>query len=177
MASRRCLGALTRRLRARLFYASHLENPQTLSHLSLGLTIPQRTSSDLDICRRAFRCSISIRFGGVRRCSSRPTNPSDDEEDEDDESEEEEEENKEGGVSSDGENGDVRASKCVVQRGKSEEEKVEEAAEIGYKVIGPLDSSENPFKPYEPFFAVVQVQIAGYIPFSLLLFFLIHIPS
>lgn len=177
MASRRCLGALTRHLRARLFSASPLENPQTLSLRSLGFAIPQRTSSDLDICRRAFRCSISIRFGGVRRCSSRPTNPSDEEEDEDDESEEEEEENKEGGVSSDGENGDVRASKCVVQRGKSDEEKVEEAAEIGYKVIGPLDSSENPFKSYEPFFAVVQVQIAGYIPFSLLLFFLIRIPS
>ncbi|CAL9778177.1 unnamed protein product [Musa acuminata subsp. burmannicoides] len=157
MASRRCLGALTRHLRARLFSASPLENPQTLSLRSLGFAIPQRTSSDLDICRRAFRCSISIRFGGVRRCSSRPTNPSDEEEDEDDESEEEEEENKEGGVSSDGENGDVRASKCVVQRGKSDEEKVEEAAEIGYKVIGPLDSSENPFKSYEPFFAVVQI--------------------
>ncbi|RWV82061.1 hypothetical protein GW17_00056470 [Ensete ventricosum] len=166
MASRRCLGALTRHLRARLFSTSALENPQTLSLRFLGVTIPQRTSSDLDICRRALRCSISIRFGGVRRCSSRPTNPSDKEEDEDDESEVEEE-YEEGGESSDGENGDVRASKCVVQRGKSDEEKVEEAAEIGYKVIGPLDSSENPFKPYEPFFAVVQVQIAGYIPFPL----------
>lgn len=38
---------------------------------------------------------------------------------------------------------------------KSEEEKVAEADEIGYKVIGRLTSSENiPFKPYEPYFTV-----------------------
>ena len=41
--------------------------------------------------------------------------------------------------------------------GKTEEEKVAEAAEIGYKVVGPLGADEKPFKPYEPVFAVVQV--------------------
>ncbi|KAG2625840.1 50S ribosomal protein L21, mitochondrial-like [Panicum virgatum] len=41
--------------------------------------------------------------------------------------------------------------------GKTEEEKVAEAAEIGYKVVGPLGADEKPFKPYEPVFAVVQI--------------------
>jgi large subunit ribosomal protein L21 len=49
-------------------------------------------------------------------------------------------------------------TKRIVESGKSEEEKRKEAEEIGYQVAGPLDpSSENPFKPYEPVFAVVQV--------------------
>lgn len=42
-------------------------------------------------------------------------------------------------------------------QGKSEEEKAQEAAEIGYRVIGSLQESDTVFKPYEPVFAVVQV--------------------
>uniref|UniRef100_A0A452ZV75 Large ribosomal subunit protein bL21m n=1 Tax=Aegilops tauschii subsp. strangulata TaxID=200361 RepID=A0A452ZV75_AEGTS len=41
--------------------------------------------------------------------------------------------------------------------GKTEEEKLAEANEIGYKVVGPLGADEKPFKPYEPVFAVVQI--------------------
>lgn len=37
------------------------------------------------------------------------------------------------------------------------EEKEAEAAEIGYKVLGPLRKSDRVFKKYEPAFAVVQV--------------------
>nr|GLL28857.1 50S ribosomal protein L21, mitochondrial [Ipomoea trifida] len=40
---------------------------------------------------------------------------------------------------------------------KSPEDKIKEAAEIGYKVIGPLEKSDRAFKPYEPVFAVVQI--------------------
>nr|GMD09054.1 50S ribosomal protein L21, mitochondrial-like [Ipomoea batatas] len=40
---------------------------------------------------------------------------------------------------------------------KSPEDKIKEAAEIGYKVIGPLEKSDRAFKPYEPVFAVVQL--------------------
>ncbi|WOL14576.1 50S ribosomal protein L21, mitochondrial [Canna indica] len=105
------------------------------------------------------RCASSIRFGGVHHYCSRPRNSSNEEEAADNIDEEEEEEDEEGGESCNEENGDAKASKCVVQRGISEEDKVEEADEIGYKVIGPLDSSENPFKPYEPFFAVVQLTL------------------
>lgn len=44
-----------------------------------------------------------------------------------------------------------------MKREYSAEEKEEEAAAIGYKVVGPLDKSEQIFKPYEPVFAVVQI--------------------
>ncbi|XP_031248695.1 50S ribosomal protein L21, mitochondrial [Pistacia vera] len=37
------------------------------------------------------------------------------------------------------------------------EETEAEAAEIGYKVVGPLQKSDRVFKPYEPVFAVVQI--------------------
>lgn len=40
---------------------------------------------------------------------------------------------------------------------KSPEDKIKEAADIGYKVIGPLEKSDRVFKPYEPVFAVVQI--------------------
>ncbi|PKI79499.1 hypothetical protein CRG98_000130 [Punica granatum] len=39
----------------------------------------------------------------------------------------------------------------------SPEEKEAEAAAIGYKVVGPLQESDQLFKPYEPVFAVVQI--------------------
>ncbi|WOK99289.1 50S ribosomal protein L21, mitochondrial [Canna indica] len=155
MASRRCLGALSRHLRAHLLPTAALENPQALILRSLDLTIRQRSSSNLKSTPGGFQWVTSIRLGGARYYSSRPTNSSDeDEEDDEDETEEDEEEDEE---EEEEEDGDARASKCIVQRGKSEEEKIEEAAEIGYKVMGPLDSSDNPFKLYEPFFAVVQI--------------------
>ncbi|GFZ06217.1 ribosomal protein L21 [Actinidia rufa] len=37
------------------------------------------------------------------------------------------------------------------------EEREDEAAAIGYKVVGPLERSERVFKPYEPIFAIVQI--------------------
>lgn len=40
----------------------------------------------------------------------------------------------------------------------TEEEKEQEAAAIGYKVVGPLQPTDQVFKPYEPVFAVVQVR-------------------
>ncbi|KAF0919717.1 hypothetical protein E2562_031062 [Oryza meyeriana var. granulata] len=53
--------------------------------------------------------------------------------------------------------GEEEAVAAKPPSGKTEEEKVAEAAEIGYKVVGPLGADEKPFKPYEPVFAVVQV--------------------
>lgn len=35
----------------------------------------------------------------------------------------------------------------------------EEAAAIGYKVVGRVDGSEDVFKPWEPVYAVIQVCI------------------
>ncbi|XP_028082745.1 50S ribosomal protein L21, mitochondrial-like [Camellia sinensis] len=51
----------------------------------------------------------------------------------------------------------VSASNCGVKREYTSEEKEEEAAAIGYKVIGPLERSDRVFKPYELVFAVVQI--------------------
>ncbi|KAF2541366.1 hypothetical protein F2Q70_00034182 [Brassica cretica] len=60
--------------------------------------------------------------------------------------------------SSDGEDEDEEDSaEMEVEREYSPAEKVEAAAEIGYKVMGPLKPSERLFKPYEPVFAVVQI--------------------
>ncbi|KAK1556189.1 hypothetical protein Q3G72_000257 [Acer saccharum] len=44
-----------------------------------------------------------------------------------------------------------------IKREYSLEEIEEEAAEIGYKVVGPLQQSDLAFKQYEPVFAVVQL--------------------
>ncbi|KAJ0247456.1 50S ribosomal protein L21 [Hirschfeldia incana] len=49
------------------------------------------------------------------------------------------------------------SAEMEVEREYSPAEKVEAAAEIGYKVMGPLKPSERLFKPYEPVFAVVQI--------------------
>ncbi|KAL0763547.1 hypothetical protein Bca101_079698 [Brassica carinata] len=64
--------------------------------------------------------------------------------------------------SSDGEDDDndedyEDSAEMEVEREYSPAEKVEAAAEIGYKVMGPLKPSERLFKPYEPVFAVVQI--------------------
>ncbi|XP_029121062.2 uncharacterized protein [Elaeis guineensis] len=147
MACRRCLASLTRHFRSRFLSNAALENPQTLIFRALGprtLRGPLLNSFDSPA---GFGGIDSLQFNITRHLSSRPTNPSD----------EEEEDEEEGGESCEEEGGEAQASRCVVQRGKSEEEKIKEASEIGYKVTGPLDPSENPFKPYEPVFAVVQI--------------------
>ncbi|EOA18785.1 hypothetical protein CARUB_v10007398mg [Capsella rubella] len=51
------------------------------------------------------------------------------------------------------------SAEMEVEREYSPAEKVEEAAEIGYKVMGPLKLSERLFKPYEPVFAIVQLEL------------------
>ena len=53
---------------------------------------------------------------------------------------------------------DVSVPSGGLKREYSPEEKEAEAAAIGYKVVGPLDKSDRVFKPYEPVFAIVQVQ-------------------
>ncbi|GAB2298856.1 hypothetical protein Dimus_032935 [Dionaea muscipula] len=96
---------------------------------------------------------------------SRPTNnpkfsdiEAEDEEDGGEMSEEEEDDDEE---ESDIEGNEERqigqASSSNIERAYSVEEKIKEATEIGYRVIGPLESSDRVFKRYEPIFAVVQI--------------------
>lgn len=150
MASR-CLGTLARQVRARLISTAALEIPQTFLILrSLDLAINPGSPLNLQNTPVGFRSVSMIRVSSPRFFSSRPTNSSDEEEDDAEDGEGDEEYEEE-------ETDHTLGPKSIVQSGKSEEEKVAEAAEIGYNVIGPLDSSENPFKLYEPYFAVVQI--------------------
>lgn len=99
----------------------------------------------------APRALASPRLYYPSRCHF-ATHSSGDEEDEEDEEEHYDDEG------SDGEWGEEEEAVAAKKpSGKTEEEKIAEAAEIGYKVVGPLGSDEKPFKPYEPVFAVVQV--------------------
>lgn len=166
MASR-CLGTLARQVRARLISTAALEIPQTFLILrSLDLAINPGSPLNLQNTPVGFRSVSMIRVSSPRFFSSRPTNSSDEEEDDAEDGEGDEEYEEE-------ETDHTLGPKSIVQSGKSEEEKVAEAAEIGYNVIGPLDSSENPFKLYEPYFAVVQVNMEWRLAlvFDLMVFF------
>ncbi|KAL6992572.1 hypothetical protein U1Q18_010682 [Sarracenia purpurea var. burkii] len=80
----------------------------------------------------------------------------DSEEDEDEGDEQSCDDDEEGCDDVDDDEG-VSASNCGAKREYTLDEKEKEAAEIGYKVMGPLDRSERVFKAYEPVFAVVQI--------------------
>ncbi|GJM89713.1 hypothetical protein PR202_ga05926 [Eleusine coracana subsp. coracana] len=138
MASRRCL---LRLLSSRL--VPH--RPQPLSPVSI--VTRTLTSSPQPLGPFTPRALTSLQF-----CPSRchfATRSSGDEEDDEEHYEDEE---------SEGEWGDEEEAVAAKKpSGKTEEEKVVEAAEIGYKVVGPLGSDEKPFKPYEPVFAIVQI--------------------
>ncbi|KAG7545543.1 L21-like superfamily [Arabidopsis suecica] len=90
----------------------------------------------------------SLWYRSQDRCISSNTKDTDEDEEssegEDDDDDEEEEDFED-------------SAEVEVEREYSPAEKVEEAAEIGYKVMGPLKPSERLFKPYEPVFAIVQI--------------------
>ncbi|OEL28826.1 50S ribosomal protein L21, mitochondrial [Dichanthelium oligosanthes] len=141
MASRRCL---LRLLSSRLV-------PQRSQPLA-PVSIATRTLSSLSEPRAqpAARALASSRLYYPSRCHF-ATRSSGDEEDDD----EGEHYDDEGSEREWGEEDEAVAAKKP--SGKTEEEKLSEAAEIGYKVVGPLEAEEKPFKPYEPVFAVVQI--------------------
>ncbi|PWZ17307.1 50S ribosomal protein L21, mitochondrial [Zea mays] len=142
MASRRCL---LRFLSIRLV-------PQRSQPLA-PISIATRTLTSLSeaLGSPAPRALASPRLYYPSRCHF-ATRSSGDEDDGEDEEEHYDDEG------SDGEWGDDEEAVAAKKpSGKTEEEKVAEAAEIGYKVMGPLGADEKPFKPYEPVFAVVQI--------------------
>ncbi|KAJ4969725.1 hypothetical protein NE237_002824 [Protea cynaroides] len=164
MANRRCFSTLTRHCQFLLSSNASLRSLNTLPHLRTltaiePLSLEGLTSHSHHI-RRDFKSNFVIQPRFLRHFSS--GRRSDDEEDEDyDEGEEleETEDEEEAGESTDedGQDENARLSNCAVSRSYSLEEKEAEAAAIGYKVIGPLDPSERPFKPWESAFAVVQI--------------------
>ncbi|KAL9269604.1 Large ribosomal subunit protein bL21m-like protein [Drosera capensis] len=153
MAYRRCLNSLLLR---------HLPKFIASTHPSLhSLKFPSFQTLCL-ISNPQFHAHL-IHFSNFSSHTKPPKNPNftdqeegDEDEDEDEEEEEEEEEEESDMEGNDeGENG--QASNSKIERAYSIEEKMKEAAEIGYRVIGPLDGSERVFKKYEPVFAVVQI--------------------
>lgn len=152
MATRRCLSAIARHGTALLSSNSHslrsLKGLTSFHHLLL-----QRLA--LDPAPRLNPALLCAR--GFSSRTSDPRNPPiEDEDDEGTESEEDDDDEEEEMESDDGE-GSGSVSSSAVERAYSVEEKIQEAADIGYKVIGPLERSERVFKPYEPVFAVVQI--------------------
>eukprot|EP00262_Sarcandra_glabra_P005233 TRINITY_DN1660_c2_g2_i1.p1 TRINITY_DN1660_c2_g2~~TRINITY_DN1660_c2_g2_i1.p1 ORF type:complete len:268 (-),score=41.92 TRINITY_DN1660_c2_g2_i1:267-1070(-) len=159
MANRRCLHALTRHCSPLLSsnpihtYKSHslhsLYTSQSLQYKNHN-SIPHHRIRRYDPLDRVIPKTL-------RHFSSK--RPSDEDEDEEEEEEEEDDDDDvdsddEGELEDEGDNDS--GSKCIVRRANSETDK-EEAAAIGYQVIGPLDPSDRPFKPWEPLFAVVQI--------------------
>ncbi|XP_043694731.1 50S ribosomal protein L21, mitochondrial-like [Telopea speciosissima] len=166
MANRRCLSNFTRHCQSLLSSNASVHNLRTLPHLRTIAAfeplsvVPTSQSHDI----RDLESIFVIQPGFLRHFSSgrRNSEGSDDEDDEDHdggEVEEDEDEEEEMGESSDGDGQDrnARVSNCAVSRSYSLEEKEAEAAAIGYKVIGPLDPLERPFKHREEAFAVVQI--------------------
>ncbi|KAF8411148.1 hypothetical protein HHK36_003691 [Tetracentron sinense] len=164
MWKRRGLNVLIRHGQSILHSSASVQCPRTLPRIhtiSAYDPLPME-NFDLNIyrSRRNLESLSCIQSKSIRHFSYRRRNSSEhDDEDEADEVESGEEDEGEMEESSDeeGECNDVLVSNCSVKRVYSVEEKEKESAAIGYKVIGPLDSSERPFKAWEPVFAVVQI--------------------
>ncbi|KAJ8549562.1 hypothetical protein K7X08_033269 [Anisodus acutangulus] len=142
MANRRYLQTLTRHL-------SYLLSPNPSSLHSLNSISPQTLAPTLlnTLTTSPKSPQISTKISSFHRhfCSNRPNNSDGDDEDES-EDETDNDDDVEG-----------LESNSHPTREYSPEEKEQEAAEIGYKVIGPLQKSDRVFKPYEPIFAVIQI--------------------
>ncbi|GAB4831187.1 hypothetical protein Ancab_005195 [Ancistrocladus abbreviatus] len=156
MASRRCLNALTRQFFT-LFHSNSqsLQPLKSLSHYHF--LYPQRLV--LNVNQPLLQ---SHNFSSQYQRPHKPKYINDKKDDEEEagngETSEEEAEEVEGEIDGQKEEGESgNASSSVIERAYSVEEKIKEAAEIGYKVVGPLQRSDRVFKPYEPLFAVVQI--------------------
>ena len=153
MANRRCLHALTRHASA-LFST----NP-SLPSLPLPLPLPLSKTQPLKpfLAAHIFTTPEPTQhWSNTRHYSSKREDDDEDEDDDDDEDDGDEDDDDydddEVGGSIE-EEGELK----LVKREYSPEEKEAEAAEIGYKVVGPLEPSDRVFKRYDPVFAVVQV--------------------
>ncbi|KAJ0262960.1 50S ribosomal protein L21 [Hirschfeldia incana] len=134
MASLRCLRELSRRATTVL---SINQTRLISSHPSLE---PCRT-----IITHATPCSLTRDLPWYTRSQGRRFSSKTNDTDESSDGEDDDGEDYEG------------TAEMEVEREYSPAEKVEAAAEIGYKVMGSLKPSERLFKPYEPVFAVVQI--------------------
>ncbi|PIA59070.1 hypothetical protein AQUCO_00400138v1 [Aquilegia coerulea] len=169
MATRRCFKTLPRHYPS-LFSSNpplkNLNNTVCVFYSTQSLNFENPISNLNQNHHFNLNSSYCNQFTSLRHFSSQRRNrgtrneeeEDDDEVGEDEEDEDDEEEEDELSECSEGEE-DVEdpRSKAIIKRTFTVEEKEEEAAAIGYKVIGPLDPNEQPFKDREPYFAVVQI--------------------
>ncbi|XP_022845947.1 50S ribosomal protein L21, mitochondrial-like isoform X2 [Olea europaea var. sylvestris] len=146
MANRRCIQNLNRHFQFLRTRTPHL-NPQFLAPTSKFTLHPAFTPKSL---HRLFNSNDINPQSVVFRhfCSKNRNDDTDEEEVEDDDDDYESE-------GQDIESADDERENETAAL--SPEDKEKEAAEIGYKVISPLQKSDRVFKPYEPVFAVVQL--------------------
>ncbi|GMH05446.1 hypothetical protein Nepgr_007286 [Nepenthes gracilis] len=156
MACRRCLKALTRHAPQVLQPSSQSLQPLK-SHIQFHSLILQRLT-------RIWVPRFNPQFFHSHDFSSQSKRPSNSKftDDEDNASgsgaeDDEETSEKEGEIDGNEERDIGNASGSVIERAYSVEEKIKEAADIGYKVTGQLQRSDRVFKPYEPVFAIVQI--------------------
>ncbi|KAF8110812.1 hypothetical protein N665_0078s0006 [Sinapis alba] len=138
MASLRCIRELSRRVTT-VFSINQTRLISSLRGLELSGT--SITHEAAPVQNRSLTRDFPWYSRSQGRHFASTTNGSEGEDDDEDEDEEEYED----------------SAEMEVEREYSPAEKVESAAEIGYKVMGPLKPSERLFKPYEPVFAVVQI--------------------
>ncbi|KAK1301834.1 hypothetical protein QJS10_CPB12g00894 [Acorus calamus] len=139
MASRRCFGALTRHCRSLLLSPTF----KTLTPAPNFPPLLRNPSFTPPFRPRELERFDRLRFDAIRGFSSTTSASSDDEEGDGEESNDGDEEE------------EVSGADGFPDRRRLMREAA--AAEIGYGVVGPLDPSEQPFVPYEPVFAVVQI--------------------
>lgn len=153
MANRRCFHRLATRLYTTSIYSNSSLQTQ---YPNLQSLIPQSQPNPLQSVTPKFP-HISPNFNPTQFPISRhfSSNQRDDSDD-GDESEDDDDDGEEWEDDDDDENVGP-ASSCGVDREYTGEERENEAAAIGYKVIGRLDGSELVFKEYEPVFAVIQI--------------------
>lgn len=151
MANRRCVNSLIGYTRAIFFSYSAFKSLETPIHLPI---LPL-SDSPQNLTSKFYQIQLNVQpnySSNFCRHFSSGRNDSGNEYDNDEEVEEED----------DGETSDEEADAGAVslsnqKRVYSLEEKEKEAADIGYRVIGPLEPSDRPFKPFEPAFAVIQI--------------------
>ncbi|XP_020227785.1 50S ribosomal protein L21, mitochondrial [Cajanus cajan] len=137
MASRRCLRALTKTTPFLFRSSSSLRS----------LTVPPFPRAKASSPLFAKPASAFARWPHPRYFSSDKRSDEDDNSEEDYDDDEEE----------DYEDGDDYVAASRGKKVYTAEEKEAEAADIGYRVVGPLQKDDDVFKPYEPVFAVVQI--------------------
>ncbi|XP_047327258.1 50S ribosomal protein L21, mitochondrial [Impatiens glandulifera] len=153
--SRRCVHSFSRQYK--FFTDPSKSSLQFAKHLHTSF-YPQSLSTQSSHSLSHFR-PISTPL--CRHFSSKRSDVSEDDDDDDDDDDDVSDDDDEDGIDdvSDDESQATATANAGggVERVYSLEEKEKESAEIGYKVIGPLQPSEKVYKKYEPVYAVIQI--------------------